>query len=404
MVPGFDEAESSLNEPDAVWDLRHFRPRLLRSQTPGAPARVIFEGEWSVDSTPQGLLLSTDEGEVFELLWSPAEEQWAWVPALGDLSAALPPPLSGGGEVTNSQDDAPSSPSPPLLGASPPAPAPRATVDQHGGPVRGPSPLPPGRFESTVQPAPSPGPPGTDDSALLRAIAEVPFESRNDPAKAVFRTRSEGPRGRQSRSAAESHDESVPAGMQASCIDLLMHMDRLVLSPAPSPRHERRLAWCEANNRHTRICNWWMAESQLQTYLLATDLTDGSPLMSFATKLGSLDIPLANAVTPETRNCARKKQEWVLMRRFAEILPTGGLYVGSNKGFNHGSSFIALGCAHCHACVHMALPYLGSPPPKKTEAIQRHLANFLMRDPAHRNPLVACSAERAYPGVKHGGR
>ena len=144
-----------------------------------------------------------------------------------------------------------------------------------------------------------------------------------------------------------------------------------------------------------------MAEAQLQSYLLATDLSDGSPLIVLATKLGSLDIPLGNAPTPETSQLPRKRQEWLLLKRFGQILPTGGLYVGFNKGFNHNSSFLAIGCAHCYACVHMALPYLGEPTPRKTDTIQRHLANFLFLDPSPRNPLASCSAEKAYPGVKH---
>ena len=95
MAPGFDEAEKSFEDPDSVFGVRHFRPKVYRPQTPGAPARVIFEGEWYMYVSKDGLLLSTDEDEVFSLLWSDAEEQWAWVPALGDLSTALPPSSSG---------------------------------------------------------------------------------------------------------------------------------------------------------------------------------------------------------------------------------------------------------------------------------------------------------------------
>ena len=163
-----------------------------------------------------------------------------------------------------------------------------------------------------------------------------------------------------------------------------------------------RLAWCERNHRHTRICNWWMAEAQLQSYTLANNLDEGSPLMALVSKLGSLDIPLGNAPTPETSRLPLKQQEWLLPKRFSEILPSGGLHVGFNKGFSHRSSFLAIGCAQCHACVHMALPYLGEATPRQTDAIQRHLANFLFCDPSLRNPLASCSAEKAYPGIKHG--
>ena len=161
---------------------------------------------------------------------------------------------------------------------------------------------------------------------------------------------------------------------------------------------------CDQEKRHTHSFNWWMAQSQLDSYLLATNLEGDSPLVTLHSKLSSLDIPLANTATPETRSRRLKEQEWLLMQRFREILSTGGLYVGFSKGFSSQSSFIAIGCSQCHALLHIACPYLRQPSPVQTATIQRHLANFLLSDPAQRNTLSACTAEKACPGIKHGDR
>ena len=72
MVPGLDQAVKSLEVPDTAWEIRHFRPRVIIPRSADAPARVIFEGEWYIDCTQNEVLLSTDEGEVFSLLWSTA--------------------------------------------------------------------------------------------------------------------------------------------------------------------------------------------------------------------------------------------------------------------------------------------------------------------------------------------
>ena len=56
--------------------------------------------------------------------------------------------------------------------------------------------------------------------------------------------------------------ELVPKGMPTTSIDILVGIPRLQLSDPPSDEHAVRLAWCERNGRHTRTCNWWMAEAQ----------------------------------------------------------------------------------------------------------------------------------------------
>ena len=187
-----------------------------------------------------------------------------------------------------------------------------------------------------------------------------------------------------------------------SNVDRLAGIMFLHPSDPPSEEHRWRVAMCDQAQRHTRAFNWWMANSQLDSYQYANGLEDGSPLMTLLTKLGSLDIPLGNTPTLETQRKPPKQQEWLLKQRFREILPTGGLHVGFSKGFSNASSFLAVGCSQCHALLHIALPYLREATPTQTATIQRHLANFLICDPAQRNSLSSCTAEKACPGIKHG--
>ena len=110
---------------------------------------------------------------------------------------------------------------------------------------------------------------------------------------------------------------------------------------------------------------------------------------------------------PSQRDRPSKHQEWLLARRFREILETGELYVGYSTGFSKASSYLAIGCSQCRACLHISLAYMGVASPEQTEAIHGHLANFLICDRALRNSLpnsTACSAERACPGIKHRDR
>ena len=158
---------------------------------------------------------------------------------------------------------------------------------------------------------------------------------------------------------------------------------------------------CVGARRHTPAFNSWLTSANLASFPRALNLEEESPLMQLHAKLCTLDIPIANTVTPQTRNLNPRRQKWLLIERFREILGTGGLYVSSSRGFNKESAYMVIGCAS----LHILCPYLTPDiTPPRVDAIQRHLSNFLPMDPEARSSLAVCTAERSCPGAKHGDR
>ena len=141
------------------------------------------------------------------------------------------------------------------------------------------------------------------------------------------------------------------------------------------------------------------------SHQLALDLEDGSPLAAFHDKLNSFNVPIGNAPAPATANLRTQNQKWLLTERLREILESGGLYVGFSKGFNRQSSYLHIGCHECRAVLHIYCPYLTTEleqNARRIGAIDWHLANFLFQPGEQRHGLAMCTAERAWPGAKHG--
>ena len=170
-------------------------------------------------------------------------------------------------------------------------------------------------------------------------------------------------------------------------VDALAALSHLTAPEPPTDEIRYRLKRCVDSGRHTATFNRWLSHADLLSFAESRNLEAGSPLLAFASQLTTLGIPYGRAFTRGTRHLPLGSQGWALLDRLQEILPTGGLLVGPNRGFNKQSSCITIGCSQCLASVYIGCPRMGSSPTEEQQAtIQRHLVNF----------LVVGSVDRAY--------
>ena len=162
-------------------------------------------------------------------------------------------------------------------------------------------------------------------------------------------------------------------------VDALAALPHLTHPAPPTDEIRYRLKRCVDSGRHTASFNRWLTHADLLSFPESRNLEAGSPLLAFASQLTTLGIPYGRAFTRGTRHLPWGSRGWALLDRLEEILPTGGLLVGPNRGFRKQSSCITIGCSQCCASVYIGCPRMGSAPTLEQQAtIQRHLVNFLV--------------------------
>ena len=230
------------------------------------------------------------------------------------------------------------------------------------------------------------------DRVPSEALLLAPFAFRNDPSLSFLTPFSHQPL----RAPIEVEDED--SRWLKYHITTLSNQATLHAGPPPTAAHAERLQICLQLGRHTPFFDKWMTPSDLDSYICITD-ADADALWDFNTAMCQLDVPTFNETICNTRHRPWRQLEYTFTHTIRNILRSGGLMIGRSIGFRTTSAFTHSGCACCNAALHIGLYVQRGLLPEHTGATERHFRQLLGLP--YPGPLVMCTAERAYPGIKH---
>ena len=227
-----------------------------------------------------------------------------------------------------------------------------------------------------------------NSSDSLDHVAKPTFETRNDAAMTSF-------------GHASVASDVVQTSHVLYSVAPLSNLEYVKAPPFPTEQHAARLQECIHKGRHSDYFNKWMTPADLDSTTMCFSVDDQT-VYSFHQKLQTLNIPISNEITSDTKHLSRKKQVYRLWKQLEHMCEIGGLCVSYSTGLSAASSYLQFSCRCCNASLHIATPYLlsgGVSDPKLVEAIDRHFGNFLY-GPESKRPLCMCTAEMAFPGSK----
>jgi hypothetical protein len=235
------------------------------------------------------------------------------------------------------------------------------------------------------------------DAHDLQALARVAVQVQSSPTASV------------------KFEEPVVGGKQrseAKVEQVWVEQHGLEHPLPPSEAHASHLADCVARGRHSILFNQWANTEDLDFPRVSN--TDEDLFYSWMGKLATMNAPIANVITLETRHLPKKKQDYALTKRLDELLQTGAILVASSQGLSSESSFISNVCPQCHAKLHFNLPYFGvggNYDPAVAAAVSRHMVHFFWTSmdgavsdgvyPGVKGSMPQCTAEQCMKGSKH---
>ena len=246
----------------------------------------------------------------------PASKQCRWSTCNSTLSSGRhgPPPAP------------PTTPSPP--GPPPPASI-QSSLPAPSSSSYGPPPPPPENSPPPSPPPPRPVPP------------VVTYTDRNDATLATF-----GSCGKAAANIGSSTDNDYD-------VSVYVDLPSLVPPPAPTEEHTSRLQTCINQRRHSGAFNKWMTPADRSSYSYVDSRNMDHPdVWTFQQRLQSLNCPIGNEPTSDTKHKPLKAQSYRFEKKVKDMCSSGGLFVGMSVGFNKANSFLHLGCSECNASVH----------------------------------------------------